>query len=68
MMKDIYTKSVLTVIAVCLCVLVAKNASQFVIEDVQASDCDEGYIISRILHCIDGSYISGGTFSTYCNG
>ncbi len=66
MMKDIYTKSVLTVIAVCLCVLVAKNASQFVIEDVQASDCDEGYIISRILRCIDGSSISGGRLRVGC--
>ena len=38
-MKDIYTKSVLTVIAVCLCVLVAMNARQFVIEDAYAGQC-----------------------------
>ena len=28
---------------------------------------DDYYIISRILYCIDGSSISGGSFSTYCN-
>jgi hypothetical protein len=66
-MKDIYTKSVLTVIAVCLRLLVANNARESFIEDVQAASCDEHYIISRFLYCIDGSSISGGRLSTYCN-
>ena len=66
-MKDIYTKSVFTVIAICLCVLVAQNAGDFVIEDAQASSCDEQYIINRILYCLDGSSIRNGSLSTACN-
>ena len=65
MMKDIYTRSVLTVIAVCLCALVAINGREFVIEDAYA---DDSYIIRTILYCIDGSTISGGSLTTYCNG
>ena len=40
-MKDRYTKSMLTVIALCLCLLVAGNTKQFFIEDAQASDCGD---------------------------
>ena len=66
-MKDIYTKSVFTVIAICLCVLVAQNAGDFVIEDAQAGTCNENKIISRILFCLDGSRVSDGRLVTYCN-
>ena len=59
---DRYTKTVLTVIAFCLVVLTVKEVA---IEPAVASD---SYIISRILYCIDGSTISGGSLSTYCNG
>ena len=48
-MKDIYTKSVFTVIAICLCVLVAQNAGDLVIENAYASDCPSSYEIKRIV-------------------
>ena len=39
---------------------------------VNAGTCDESYIINstvqKILFCLDGASISGGSFSTYCNG
>ena len=65
-MKDIYTKSVLTVIAVCLCVLVAMNARQFVIEDAYAGDCLSYEETKRAVHevvnyCMtskDGGYLT----------
>ena len=66
-MKDIYTKSVFTVIAICLCVLVAQNAGDFVIEDAQASSCNGDEIVYRILRCIDGSQIRNGKLVTWCN-
>ena len=28
---------------------------------------DDSYVISRILYCIDGSRITNGRLSTYCN-
>jgi hypothetical protein len=31
------------------------------------SYCDQDEIIERILYCIDGSTITDGTLSTYCN-
>ena len=33
-----------------------------------AGSCNERRIISRILYRIDGSSISGGSLSTYCDG
>jgi len=36
-------------------------------QEVQAGQCNEDYIIQRILFCIDGGTISSGSFSTYCN-
>jgi len=33
-----------------------------------AETCDESYIIRLILYCIDGSTISGGRLTTYCDG
>jgi hypothetical protein len=61
MKTDKYTKFILTVIAVGLFV----NAGIDIIEPAMA---DDSYIIKRILYCIDGSSISGGSLSTYCNG
>lgn len=37
------------------------------LEVLKSSINDDDYIIERILYCIDGSSISDGTFSTYCN-
>ena len=67
-MKDMYTRTVLTVIAVCRSVLVVTNTGKYFIEDAQASSCDEHHIIGRILHCLDGSRINSGRLSTYCLG
>ena len=68
-MKDMYTRTVLTVIALCLSVLVVTSTGKYFIEDAQASSCDEDRIIHRILYCLDLSTISeSGSFSTYCNG
>ena len=60
MKTDKYTKFILTVIAVGLFV----NAGIDIIEPAMA---DDRHIIQRILFCIDGSSISGGSLSTYCN-
>lgn len=62
-MVDKYTKIVLTVIAVGLWIQVFQSFT--LVGSVKADDYN---IISRILFCIDGSTISGGTFITYCNG
>ena len=35
---------------------------------VSEAQADHSYVINRILFCIDGSTISGGSLSTYCNG
>ena len=61
MKTDKYTKFILTVIAIGLFV----NAGVSVVEPAVA---DDSHIIQRILYCIDGSDVSGGTLSTYCNG
>ena len=61
MKTDKYTKFILTVIAVGLFV----NAGIDIVEPAMA---DDSYIIQRILFCIDGSNISNGSLSTYCNG
>ena len=37
-------------------------------QSVVAYNDNSDYIIQRILFCIDGSYISSGNLSTYCNG
>jgi hypothetical protein len=60
MKTDKYTKFILTIIAIGLFV----NAGIDVVEPAMA---DDNYIIKRILYCIDGSDISGGTLSTSCN-
>ena len=68
-MKDMYTRTVLTVIALCLSVLVVTSTGKYFIEDAQASSCDEDRIIYSILSCLDGSSVSdSGYFSTSCNG
>lgn len=61
-MVDKYTKIVLTVIAVGLWIQVFQSFT--LVGSVKADDYN---IISRILFCIDGSTISRGTFTTYCN-
>ena len=35
---------------------------------VPEAHADDDYVIKRILYCIDGSSINGGTFITYCDG
>ena len=60
MKTDKYTKLILTAIAVGLIL----NAGVNIIEPARA---DDDVIIQRILFCIDGSTISDGSFSTYCN-
>ena len=35
---------------------------------VSEAQADDSYVINRILFCIDGSTISGGSLSTYSNG
>tara|TARA_B100000768_G_scaffold177819_1_gene192610 strand:- start:593 stop:781 length:189 start_codon:yes stop_codon:yes gene_type:complete len=62
-MVDKYTKTVLTVIAVGLWIQVIQDVT--VISPAKADDYD---IINRILFCIDGSTISDGRLSTYCDG
>ena len=62
-MVDKYTKVILTVIAVGLWVQVIQS-----FDLVSPAYADDYNIISRILYCIDGSSISSGTLSTYCNG
>ncbi|MDC0551308.1 hypothetical protein OAO40_05180 [Amylibacter sp.] len=62
-MIDKYTKIVMTIIAVGLWVQILQN-----FELIGPVKADDYHIISRILFCIDGSSISGGSLSTYCNG
>ena len=52
--------ALLTIIAICLILITFK----FYIADAHA---DDSHIISRILYCIDGSSISGGTLTTFCD-
>ena len=61
-MVDRYSKVVLTVIAIGLWTQIALS-----LEIVTPAKADDYYIIQRILFCIDGSSISGGTLTTYCN-
>ena len=35
---------------------------------VPEAHADDDYVIKRILYCIDGSSINGGTLITYCDG
>jgi hypothetical protein len=53
--------TLLAIIAVCLCLIVIKLYTP----PLYADDYN---IISRVLYCIDGSTISDGKLSTYCNG
>ena len=53
--------TLLTIIAICLCLIVIKLYIPVVHAD------DAYHVINRILYCIDGSTISGGTLSTFCN-
>jgi len=57
---DLYTKTLLTVIAVSLFSIAVKDY-------ISPALADDYHIISRILYCLDGSSISGGTLTTYCN-
>jgi len=58
---DLYTKVVLTVIAISLFSIATRDY-------VQPAWADDNYIIQRILYCLDGSRIRGDKFVTYCNG
>jgi hypothetical protein len=58
---NLYTKVMLTVIAVALVTILARD----VVSPAYAGD---GNVISTILNCLDGSRINNGRFSTYCNG
>ena len=60
---DLYTKVILTVIALSLGTIALKDISP-----IKTALADESYIIETILYCLDGSRISDGRFSTYCNG
>ena len=62
-MLDNYTKVAIGLIAVGLWVQIAISLN--VVNIAKADDDD--YVIQRILYCIDGSRISGSSFSTYCN-
>ena len=52
--------TLLTIIAICLCLIVIK----LYIPDVYA---DDDHIIERILYCIDGSRIYDTELRTFCN-
>ena len=58
-------KIILSVIAVCLVMITYKQYSSTAY--AQYNGCDEDRIISRILYCIDGSSISGGSLTTFCD-
>ena len=62
-MLDNYTKVAIGLIAVGLWVQIAMSLN---VVNVAKADNDN-YVIKRILYCIDGSSISDGNFSTYCN-
>ena len=53
--------TLLAIIAICLCLIVIKLYTP-------ALYADDYNIINRVLFCIDGSTISNGRVSTYCNG
>lgn len=62
-MVDNYSKIVLTIIALGLWIQIGLSLNL-----VNTAEADDNYIIQRVLYCIDGSSISGGSLSTYCNG
>ena len=62
-MVDNYSKIVLTIIALGLWIQIGLSLNL-----VNTAEADDNYIIQRVLYCIDGSSISGGFLSTYCNG
>jgi hypothetical protein len=37
-------------------------------QNAYAESCNENHIIQRILYCVDGSSLSGGRLTTYCDG
>jgi len=66
MFKKINVKAI--VIAIVFGGLVSSGTYFFIPPTQEAYACSESRIISRILFCIDGSSIHGGTFTTYCDG
>lgn len=37
------------------------------LKKISSNLADDNYIITRILYCLDGSSISDGTFTTFCD-
>ena len=61
---DLYTKMILTVIALCL---LNMNFEQSIgITHANASSAQAGWIIDTVLGCIDGSKITGGIIQLKC--
>jgi hypothetical protein len=52
--------TLLAIIAICLCLIVIKLYTP-------KAYADDSHIINRVLFCIDGSTISSGRLTTYCN-
>ena len=64
MKPDLFTKCLLTIIAICLVQLTFNNIDT--IKPAKASSAQSGWVINTVLGCIDGSKIVNGTIKLKC--
>ena len=64
MKLDLYTKILLTIIAICLIKVSFSNTNT--IKPAKANSAQAGWVIDTVLGCIDGSKILGNTIKLKC--